>query len=101
MRRYKLVRLLTVFPLLINTTIVSAEDNIKIEPLNEDFLFFLANVSFNNGETTDPLDMLEIGTEELELIQINMKTIATSVKAMSQETTNSDTPNKPSAKENE
>lgn len=75
MRLCKYGLLIAAFPLLLKPNIGKSEDLPDTKPLEEEFLLFLAEVAFSEGESIDPLNMLEIDNDELDLgevIQVNL-----------------------------
>ena len=65
MQLCRLWMLVTVFPLLLKPIISRADGDQATIPLDEEFLLFLAEGSVFEGETIDPLSMLDIENEEL------------------------------------
>lgn len=73
MRLCKYGLLIAVFPLLLKPNIANSEDQPTIKPLEEEFLLFLAEVAFAEGESIDPLNMLDIDSDDFgEAIQVNL-----------------------------
>ena len=62
--------LVAVFPLLLKANIGKSESQPAINPLEEDFLLFLAEVAFSEGESFDPLNMLDIDNDDLNLAEV-------------------------------
>ena len=75
MRLCKYGILIAVFPLLLKPNIGKSEEQPATKPLEEEFLLFLADVAFSEGESIDPLNMQDIDNEVLDLgdlIQVNL-----------------------------
>jgi len=51
--------------ILLLSNLIGAEEKKPLEPLDEDFLEFIANISEVDGEIVDSLDMLEIADNEM------------------------------------
>ncbi len=51
--------------LILATYITGADENKQLQPLDEDFLEFIANMSEVDGEVLDTLDMLEIADNDM------------------------------------
>ena len=52
--------LVVIFPLLLKSSIGKSENQPDTNQLEEEFLLFLADVTFSEGESIDPLNMLDI-----------------------------------------
>ena len=75
MRLCKYGIFIAVFPLLLKSNIGNSEEQTATKPLEEEFLLFLADVAFSEGESIDPLNMQDIDNDVLDLgevIQVNL-----------------------------
>lgn len=75
MRHCKYGILIAVFPLLLKSNIGKSEEQPVTKPLEEEFLLFLADVAFSEGESIDLLNMQDIDNDVLDLgevIQVNL-----------------------------